>query len=263
MKTLTFFLIKFCIYTSFLFTVAVLAAPLSLNINYYTISKNDPDANHLSSGVVDNEVQAHLGEHGLPVLNTPEFGCTSNCFSLLNGPSNLLPSGEITYWAPDFNEYVTQTGSGVVELPFDKTSFFPPNGTGDSDFNGFQAAKLFGDLIVPDGVSESISFTVGADDMAFVYLDGNIVCDLGGIHALSPGTCISSEIGAGTHTLDVFYTDINISQAGLNFGINTNNITVTPTPNPGTFMLLGSGLIIFSFFPIRKNFSTNHTSAYY
>ena len=41
----------------------------SVTIDYYTISATDPDANHLSGGVVNNEVQNLLGPDGLPVLN--------------------------------------------------------------------------------------------------------------------------------------------------------------------------------------------------
>jgi hypothetical protein len=231
-----------------LFAVLPRASAQSLGINYYTISSSDPDANNLSFGTVNNEVQNQLGPNGLPVLNTPAYGCVSGCFSLPSGPTNLTAGGEITYWDPALNSYVTETSSGIVTLPFNVPSnFFPPNGTGSGDGgrNGYQAAELFGNLIVPANTSESISFNIGADDMAFAYLDGQVVCDLGGVHGSTAGTCTSSTIGSGSHSLKVFFVDINQVQSGLTFGVNTSNVVVTPpstVPEPATITLFGLGL---------------------
>jgi fibro-slime domain-containing protein len=73
-----------------------------------------------------------------------------------------------------------------------------------------------------------ISFSVGADDAVFVYLDGTIVCDLGGAHASTSVTCSSPEVNAGIHTLDLFYVDLRQTNAALNFAVATQNVTVTP-----------------------------------
>lgn len=245
-----------------LFATLPRASASTLDITYYTISSSDPDANHLSFGTVDNEVQNNLGPdgpYGLPVLNTPAFGCTSGCFSLASGPTNLTATGEITYWDPALNPYVTETGTGVVTLPFSVPSnFFPPNGTGsfDGGSNGYQAAVLSGNLIIPANTSETISFNIGADDMAFAYLGGQVVCDLGGVHGSSAGTCTTSTITTGTSPvtlpIDVFFVDINQVQAGLTFGIDTSGITTTPTPEPATLTLFGLGLAGVGFARRRK-----------
>lgn len=234
------------------------AGASTLTITYYTISSSDPDADHLSFGTVDNEVQNNLGPDGLPILNTPAFGCTSNCFSLPSGPTNLTSGGEITYWDPALNPFVTETGTGTVTLPFSVPSnFFPPNGTGgfDGGTNGYQAAVLSGNLVVP--TTETVSFNIGADDMAFAYLNGQVVCDLGGVHGSTPGTCVSPmTLKPGTYSLDVFFVDINQSQAGLTFGVNTAGVTTSgggsPTPEPGTLTLLGLGLAGIGFAALRK-----------
>jgi hypothetical protein len=225
----------------------------TVTINYFTIASGDQDANHLGFGTVSNEVQSLLGPNGLPVLNTPAFGCASDCFGLAAPMDVLATTGEITYWSPSLNNGgaggtsdVTLTSSATVTLPFNRPSnFFPPNGTGSNDGppNGYQAATLTGTLTAPG--TELISFSIGADDMAFAYLDGVNVCDLGGVHGDSPGTCVTPfDISAGSHLLQVFFVDINQVQSGLSFDVTTQGVTVVPppVPEPSTTVLMGIGL---------------------
>lgn len=238
---------------------AGIACGNTLTIDYYTIAATDQDADHLAFGAYDNEVQSSLGPNGLPVLNTTGFGCTSNCFPFSPGggaPADVLSDGEITYWSPSLNNGgaggtsdVVFTGTATVSLPFDvPVNFFPPNGTGSGDGpgNGYQAALLTGTLDAP--TTESISFSIGADDMAFAYLDGQVVCDLGGVHASTPGTCVSPfDIAAGPHDLDVFFVDINQVQSGLSFDVITSGVTTSgggpaSAPEPSSLFLAGIGI---------------------
>jgi hypothetical protein len=235
-------------------TIAVALAPLAaragditMAVTYYTIGESDQDMNHLAGGVYDNEVQTLLGPDGLPVLNTSAYGCLSNCFTASPLPADVTAGGEITWWSPTLNNGgagsssdVTETGTGTVTLPYGNGSFYPPNGGGGGDYSGFQAAVFSSTLDVPE--AESISFNVGADDVAFVYLDGSIVCDLGGVHGDSPGTCTSATLTPGDHTLQLFYADLENSGAALTFGVTTADITGTATPEPGSFALLGAAL---------------------
>ena len=96
-----------------LFAGARIASADTLTLTYYNIAANDPDANHLGSGLVGNEVGPTLGTNGLPVLNLHQYtGCTTTCFALtapgVDTSTSLLSDGEITYWDPAANPNVTR-----------------------------------------------------------------------------------------------------------------------------------------------------------
>jgi len=220
--------------------IALAANPVSaantLSIDYFTIDTADPDINHLCCGTYNNMVQNNLGPNGFPVLNTAYGGPI---------PQDVASTGELTWWSPLLNSHVHYTSTDTVTLPFNRpVDFFPPNGTGSSDANGYQSVILRGTLVAP--TDETISFSIGADDSAFAYLDGTVVCDLGGVHGFSAGSCVTPfVINAGAHTLQVFFDDLNAVQSGLAFSVVTEGVTTVPSqpaPEPQTLALVALAL---------------------
>ena len=147
---------------------------------------------------------------------------------------------------------MVQTSTGTITLPYNNPNFYPPNGTGSNDGSGFQAAVFSTTLTVP--TAESITFNVGSDDVAFVYLDGSVVCQLGGVHGIAPGNCTSSTLTAVSHTLKVFYSDLAQVGAALTFSITTAGINGAPgpatptTPVPPSILLTVIGLACIGLF---------------
>lgn len=139
-------------------------------------------------------------------------------------------NGELTWWSPSENSNVVETGTGTITLPFNNGSFFPPNGTGSGDGNGFQAAIFRAVLDVP--VAESVTFSFGADDDAFLALDNTIISQEGGIHGVSAAPVTTSVLSPGDYDLTLFYTDRHVTGAGLYFSVTTANVTVNPPPPP-------------------------------
>ncbi|MGA3071531.1 MAG: PEP-CTERM sorting domain-containing protein [Terracidiphilus sp.] len=228
------------------FAVAVAHADQSMNITYFQIAHADPDGGGLCCSNSSDYVLPGLGINGLPVLNPGGEGGAA-------APLDLLGDNEITWWSPTYDSNVTYTGTGIVTLPYANDSFFAVNGTGslgDGDETYYQAAILSGTLGAP--TPETISFTLASDDMAFVYLNGQVVCDDGGVHGVSAVTCTSSVISGNNNTLEVFYVDLDPTGAALEFSVNTADITTSATPEPGTLALFGTGLLGLAGFVRRK-----------
>jgi hypothetical protein len=225
-----------------------LAHASTLSVTYYEVSNSDPSYGTLCCSTSDNEVLSTLGPNGLPQLNPGYSGAMPSVQDVYNG--------QLTWWSPSLNSHVTETGTATVTLPVDDTSdFYPPNGTGTNDYAGGLTAVYTGTLDVP--TTEKIGFSIGADDSAFAYLDGQIVCDLGGVHGFTDGTCVSPfDITAGTHSLELFYDDMDPSQAGLYFSITTAGVTSSGggggVPEPGMLALLSSGLLTLGFALSRR-----------
>ena len=137
---------------------------------------------------------------------------------------------------PGGTSYVVQTSTAQVTLPFSNRFSYPPNGSGPNDLNGFQSAIFSGTLNVP--TSEPLTFSIGEDDVAFVYVDGTIACNLGGARGYVLGCTTPNTLSAGSPPLQIFYSDLFATNAGLTFSVTTAGVTGTPgisaTPAPPT-----------------------------
>lgn len=219
------------------------ADTVTLSAQYFTLSPADPDTHLNIDGPFYSVAKPTLGPNGMPLYNPSYGGQTFN-------DTNSV--GELTYWMAGGafgNANLTATGTGTITVPYDNASLFPPNGTGAGNANGFQTAIFSGLINVP--TAGPVDFSVGADDEAFVYLDGTIACNLGGIHAAYTGGCSSMSVGAGTHTLQIFYADLHTTQAELNFSITTPGVTGV-TPEPPSLLLLASALLGLGALQLRR-----------
>ena len=228
------------------------AATLTMDATYFTVTSPDPDYDHdyapngaYNWGTWTDLVTGSLGPDGLPVYNTAAASGEPNYV-------DLNAHGELTWWSPAANSHVTATGSGTVTLPYSNDAFFPPNGTGSGDANGFQAAVFTGTLVVP--VAESVTFTFGADDDAFLYLDGKTISQEEGIHGVTAAPVTTETLAAGSYSLELFYTDRHQTGAGLYFSVDTSDVSVSPPPSvpePAPIALMMAGLGAFAAVRLR------------
>jgi fibro-slime domain-containing protein len=200
------------------------------------IENGDPDfETEPCCFVYSNEVLSTLGPDGLPVLN-PSYNAGS-----ADPVHDTNSSGEITWWSPAFNSNVIQTGTGTISLPYSNSAMFPPNAGGPNDLSGFLTAVYTANLLVP--TTEIVNFSFGADDDAFLFVNGSLVSSLGGIHSDSPAPVATPTLTPGSYSLELFYADQLTTGAALNFSITTTDVTTSSTPEPASFCLLGAGLL--------------------
>jgi fibro-slime domain-containing protein len=213
----------------------------TFSVQYFEATTGTPDfynGINVPLGTSNNYVLSTLGPDGLPVFNT-----AFTASGTVNAPNSayLNSSNELLYWTPGAN--IKADGTGTLALSGTPINMFAP-GTGGTDSIYEETAILTGTFDL--STASTVQFSVGADDTAYIYVDGILVEDLGGIHSVSSAPSNSVDLAAGDHTVQIFYADRDITQAQLSFTETPSSdpITITPAvPEPSTLMLLGTGLI--------------------
>jgi fibro-slime domain-containing protein len=177
-------------------------------------------------------VAANLGPSGRPVF-TPDGG------PVIKG---LNDDGEIQWWTSGVTaggDTVTFSSTGtLINTPFVDGSFFPADGNGTTNANGFLTARFLGSFNLAEATT--VTAFIGADDDAFVYVDGVLLAGLGGVHANAQAPVGQRYLGAGEHTVALFYADRYRTQASLNFDLQA---AAVPEPATWALMILGFGLV--------------------
>lgn len=88
------------------------------------------------------------------------------------------------------------------------------------------------------------TFRFFGDDDLWVFINGQLVIDLGGVHQAEAGDVSLNTLGltdGNTYSLDLFFAERHTSQS--NFRIDTSLVLVTPPPPNTQIPLPASGLI--------------------
>jgi fibro-slime domain-containing protein len=177
---------------------------ITLKGDYFAIPTNDPDFHPAGTGPVAGLVQSTLGPTGLPMVSTKG---RDPLYSI----SDLNSNSEILWWSTAEPGSVQDFSAKFDALPFTFQNFFPVNQTNDALF--MRTVHWKGTITAPSAAT--LIFTEAADDSVWVFIDGKLVVDDGGIKSTQTAQDVSTPITTGDHSIDIFYADRSQAQAAL------------------------------------------------
>ncbi len=253
----------------FCFSALTQAALVDYDVNVtfrdFTPSHADFDESNIT-GLTTGMVGPML-VGGVPVFaGANGYGAVDNAttFSTWYGACNPLTPG--TTCIQDYVIPITaQLDDGTGTLTYDNSQFFPldfvnPDFDPHVEHNYLFTAQFDLDLIYNAANSNLFSFT--GDDDVWVFINDELVLDIGGIHGAVNGDFNMATVAADQgiaegeeYKFSFFFAERHFSQSQVLISSALGAPVVTQTPEPSSLFILALGLIVLTISNRKRLFS--------
>ena len=203
---------------------------------YTQVAVGDPDfqGGYNAGGNLGNGlVQSQLGPDGLPVLSAAGI-------NRLGTSSDMnLTTDELLWWSAGADPYVSldlnpvQINAMPLNYGYPLQNWYPTGQTGDQNY--YRTVHFVGTFTMAS--AGQITLSLQADDDAWGFIDGALATEF---HYGDNAVVTSTDVSAGTHTLDLFYDDRFPTFDQMVF---SSSVALSPVPEPGVISLFMAGMV--------------------